>query len=82
MFPPETKDCDKECRFQQNGPSSRTLAYYNPIYDKHGNDLNPDGNTTFGGIKCTTCGKEWQYAIQYGKTEWTKVEREAPKVNA
>jgi hypothetical protein len=36
-----------------------TLAYYPPIYDGHGNNLNPDMNKTYNTLRCSTCGKEW-----------------------
>ena len=36
-------DCDRHCKFVY-GYSVTTSMYYNPVYDKHGNNLNPDGN--------------------------------------
>jgi len=42
--------------------------YYPPIYDKHGNNTNPDGNTTSGETTCTTCNKKWYYSRRYGET--------------
>lgn len=50
--------CDKECSFGC-GPSMTTAAYYPPVYDKHGNNINPDMNTTSAPIWCYTCGREW-----------------------
>lgn len=36
-----------------------TLAYYPPIYDGYGNNVNPDLNTTTYRRRCSTCGKEF-----------------------
>lgn len=36
-----------------------TMLYYPPIYDGHGNNLNPDRNTTHSPVRCSTCGKKW-----------------------
>lgn len=52
-------DTPDKCRISPNGPSTSTCAYYPPIYDGHGNNLNPDRNTTYSPVKCSTCGKEW-----------------------
>lgn len=47
-----------------------TCAYYPPVYDKHGNNTNPDGNVTSGSLNCITCGKTWSYSRRYGETEY------------
>lgn len=47
-----------KCRIQATGPSMSTLMYYEPIYDGHGNNLNPDMNTHYHPRKCATCGQE------------------------
>lgn len=52
-------DTPDKCRISPNGPSMTTLAYYQPVYDGHGNNLNPDRNTTYCPMKCSTCEKEW-----------------------
>ena len=59
--------CDKDCRFT-TGAGSRTCAYYQPIYDKHGNNINPDMNTTTYSMSCLVCGMEWLVEEQNGKT--------------
>lgn len=43
----------------QAGDAITTLAYYAPIYDGHGRNVNPDRNTTTSHMKCWTCKKEW-----------------------
>lgn len=53
--------CDKpdQCRVTPTATSTVTLAYYPPVYDGHGNNLNPDRNKRQMLMKCYTCGKEW-----------------------
>lgn len=53
--------CDNpgKCRITQVGPSMTTMAYYPPIYDGYGNNVNPDLNTTTYRMRCSTCGKEF-----------------------
>ena len=64
--------CDKECRFQ-HGVSMTTAMYFPPTFDKHGNNINPDGNITSSTITCGTCGKQWNSSTQYGKTTFKEV---------
>lgn len=64
--------CEGECRFRI-GPGSTTCAYYPPVYDKHGNNINPDGNVTSGSVSCNVCDRQWSYATQYGKTEFQEI---------
>ena len=47
-----------KCRIQVLH-SSTTCAYYPPVYDGYGNNLNPDRNKITRHMKCSTCGKEW-----------------------
>lgn len=52
-------ECEREdCRFVQRSGMS-TLAYYQPIYDKNGVNINPDMNTRTDYIDCLICGKKW-----------------------
>ena len=61
--------CELECRFRV-GMGATTCVYYPPVYDKHGNNINPDRNTTTGSMSCYTCGKKWSYRTQLGETEY------------
>ena len=70
--PEECKGCENECRIQFFGGST-TAAYYPPIYDKHGNNINPDGNVTSGNCFCSVCQKKWSYATQFGETTFQEV---------
>jgi hypothetical protein len=49
----------ERCRISANGPGMTTCAYYPPIYDGYGNNINPDRNITTSPMRCATCGKEW-----------------------
>ena len=60
------------CRFHV-GLEMTTSMYYPPVYDKQGNNLNPDGNITSGEMTCTTCNKKWKYSKQYGETNFEEV---------
>ena len=51
----ETPD---RCIIQQ-GMSMMTLAYYAPIYNGFGRNVNQDRNTTTTSMECQSCGKEW-----------------------
>ena len=63
--------CDKDCRFSY-GMSSTTCMYFDPIYDKNGVNINPDGNITTGSVHCSTCNTSWHTHTQYGKTTFTE----------
>lgn len=65
-------NCEGECRFQF-GMGMTTCMYYPPVYDKHGNNTNPDGNITSGSVACNVCNKQWGYSKQYGKTTFSEV---------
>lgn len=71
VVPDEMRACEGECRLKM-GLSMTTAAYYPPVYDKHGNNLNPDGNVTSGSCECLTCGARWTYATQRGETVFKK----------
>lgn len=70
-LPPECSECPKDCRVSF-GEGMTTMAYYPPIYDKTGNNVNPDMNTTSGSAVCNTCGKQWRYSSCNGVTAWAK----------
>lgn len=73
MFKNPNPDCKKECRFSQ-GCSYSTDVYYPPIYDKHGNNINPDGNVTSSSVYCSVCGKKWNSTTRYGETTYTEIQ--------
>jgi hypothetical protein len=67
IFSQLSEGCDKECRFDV-GMSTTTLAYYAPVYDKNGVNLNQDGNTSTTHYHCRVCGKSWMTQTKLGKT--------------
>lgn len=56
-----------DCRITESGPSMTTMAYYPPVYDKQGNNTNPDMNITTYPRRCLSCGKSWTEHWQNGK---------------
>lgn len=64
--------CKLECRFS-HGMSMTTCAYYPPVYDKHGNNTNPDMNVTSTTIECGICDKRWSASTQNNKTTYQEL---------
>ena len=64
--------CEGECRFQF-GMGMTTCAYYPPVYDKHGNNINPDRNVTSGMVSCNVCDRQWSYSTCLGETEFQEI---------
>lgn len=50
-------DCENPTYKQ--GITTTTSAYYEPVYDENGVNINPDRNTTYTSFHCTKCGKAW-----------------------
>ena len=67
-------NCEKDCRFQ-HGMSMTTAMYFPPVYDKQGNNLNPDGNTTSCDVTCSTCNKKWNSSTRFGETTYTEISK-------
>ena len=67
MFKNPNPNCDKECVFTKS-ESVSTLVSYTPMYDKHGNNINPDRNTTYYNVRCLTCKKLWSVEEHMGET--------------
>lgn len=63
-------NCQNDCRFVEVGPSMTTSMYFPPVYDKNGNNTNPDGNITSGTLSCRICNKTWSYSTQYSNTQY------------
>ena len=69
-------ECPREdCRFAYGGGRT-TLAYYQPIYDKNGVNINPDGNTTTFKVNCLSCGKLWVGKTRLGETNYVEVKND------
>ena len=69
MMNPNPTCKNDNCRFSF-GMSMTTTTYYHPVYDKHGNNINPDMNITSGSVQCSTCNKAWTYHSQNGNTKY------------
>ena len=67
--------CKLDCRFSY-GMSVTTCAYYPPIYDKHGNNINPDRNVTYGSLDCSICNRKWSYSTQFNQTTFLELKNE------
>lgn len=59
-------NCDQECRFTY-GPTMSTCVYYEPVFDKYGNNLNPDMNSHTTTVRCSVCHRSWNLTTK-GKT--------------
>lgn len=59
MINPNPK-CEKECRFKY-GASFSTAVWWERIYDKNGNLITSDPNSTRGSVECLICHKSWDY---------------------
>ena len=57
-FPDCPRNEPSTCRFEAR-PSSTTLLYYPPRYDREGVNQNPDRNVTTEEVRCATCGATW-----------------------
>jgi len=44
---------------RQEGISVTTLAYYPPVYDESGRNINPDRNISTRRWRCLECGMEY-----------------------
>lgn len=66
--------CQNEnCRFHY-GMSMTTSMYFPPVFDKNGNNINPDGNITSGSVSCSVCAKAWTYSTQFDKTTYQEID--------
>ena len=66
-------ECPREdCRILNHGGST-TLAYYPPIYDKNGVNINPDKNITTSILECLTCGKMWKCKTQLDEPTYIEI---------
>lgn len=63
-----TKGCDRDdCRIQQGGLMITTAMYFPVTYNKAGDNINPDGNTTSYQTECLSCGKAWSCEERLGE---------------
>jgi len=62
-------NCQLECRFIY-GPSFTTALHYERVYDKNGNLISQDPNTTTGTVNCIICSKRWNYTSMAGAVKY------------
>jgi hypothetical protein len=55
--------CSRDDCMRSIVKSTSTLAYYQPMYDANGNNVNPDKNKHVNDIRCLSCGKTWSETI-------------------
>lgn len=72
MFINPNPDCTDECTFAQS-PMMVTAMYFEPRYDKHGNNLNPDRNWRSYNLSCHKCNTTWFIRTNGEDTEITKI---------
>ena len=72
MFSNPNPTCQNDCVFKI-GMATTTAMYYEPRYDKNGNNLNPDGNITTSTVSCSTCNRQWVSHTQYGQTKYKEL---------
>ncbi len=66
--------CLKNCQFMEIGPTTSTLVYYEPVYNKNGQCNNPNsGNMVRGKTKCLTCNRTWSHETMSGASKFTEV---------
>ena len=53
----------------KEGMSTTTLAYYPPIYDETGRNINPDRNRHNTSFMCLVCGQTFGISSQYGEED-------------
>lgn len=58
--------CMRDDCMIQEGPGYSTCAYYPPVYDKQGVNINPDMNVHTYSKRCLSCGKGWSESYQNG----------------
>jgi len=59
---PICPNCKKPTR-RQLIDSSATCAYYPPVYDEEGNNVNPDRNIITNKYQCIACGHVYDLRI-------------------
>lgn len=57
--------CNKPTKRVQ-GLSITTAAYYPPVYDENGININPDGNYTTTEFTCLECNTSYYATYQFG----------------
>lgn len=67
------EDKKRESNNYASGGQMSTCMYFQPVYDKHGNNINPDRNTTSGEMFCSVCKRKWRYVKRLGEYSYEEV---------
>ena len=68
-------ECPREdCKFIENG-GIETLAYYPPVYDKNGVNINWNKNKVRFIVDCISCGKKWAGKSCLDETTYEEVKQ-------
>ena len=66
-------DCtNNDCRLVEE-PGYTTAAYYPPIYNKNGVNINPDRNVTTSYVYCEYCKKKWRKEAILGNSTYIEL---------
>ena len=69
-----------DCRIQDVG-AFKTLAYYAPIYNSVGENVNPDANTTICHQRCLTCNAVWKVKSNYLESSFIMTKQPQTNMN-
>lgn len=75
MFECDCKDKSKsksKSTYYSNGSMMMTTAYYPPVYDRDGNNINPDRNKSTSRYICNMCGAKSVQTVENGNTTWER----------
>ncbi len=61
-----------DCRFTLTD-TTRTAAYYAPLYDREGNNIAVDLNITTGKLSCSSCNRVWSFKDSYQDTIYEEI---------
>lgn len=75
-------ECERDDCAISASEGMSTLVYYVPIYNKHGENINPDMNTKSGSGLCNKCKRQWIYKTVRNETTVTEVTRDGSNTNA
>ena len=59
-------ECMRDDCMLQMGVSTMTLAHFPQIFNKNGDNVNPDGNLSITDVRCLSCGKSWKEGWKNG----------------
>lgn len=61
--------CENAAFRSVDDAATTTCSYFPPVYDRKGNNLNPDRNLVTQTFKCTVCNRRWNLSNRGPDTE-------------